>query len=84
MVMSGGRTMVKVGASPVNPGADWQARRYADQGYRPLDPERFPWRCEASPEAESCALAGDGPLLQIRCVLVDGHDGEHRGEVSWS
>lgn len=79
--MSWSRTMVKPGASPVNPGADWQARLYSDQGYRPADPERFPWRCAA---VESFYDGVEEEVAAPRCVLVEGHDGEHRGEVTWS
>lgn len=52
-----------------------------DGGFRPERPERFPWRCEA--ELERDALIGTG-FYGVRCVLVDGHNDEHRGEVTWS
>jgi hypothetical protein len=57
------------------------AREFGAQGFRPVDPERFPWRCTA--ELEQDALIGTGHY-GTRCVLVEGHEGEHRGEVTWS
>lgn len=57
------------------------ARGLAVLGYRSLDPERFPWRCPT--ELERDALIGTG-LYGTRCTLVEGHEGEHRGEVSWA
>lgn len=57
------------------------ARRIAaEYGARPAGPE-FPWPCAAA------RLWLDGESLSThhntQCVLVDGHDGEHVGEVTW-
>lgn len=48
---------------------------------RPAGPE-FPWRC---PEHERLWTSpGEfGQAREVQCVLVDLHDGDHVGEVTW-
>ncbi len=56
------------------------ARRIAaEYGARPAGPE-FPWRCTAAWVFIDAEEVRD---VRSPCVLVDGHDGEHVGEVTW-
>jgi hypothetical protein len=58
------------------------AQRYAATGFRPLYPERFPWRCVA--EDMWTLPWPTAATADVRCVLVEGHEGEHEGRVTWS
>jgi hypothetical protein len=65
------------GAVFMPPTVEDARRIYAKHGARPAGPE-FPWPCTA---VRSMWIGTTWATTQ--CVLVDGHDGEHIGEVSW-
>lgn len=66
---------------PNEPGARWAGKAL---GARPIDPERFPWRCVATVYATIEHSDRHDEHVQMRCVLVEGHSGEHEGMVKWS
>lgn len=52
-------------------------RLHAEHGARPAGPD-FPWSC-----VERHWWGRRGRRVEARCILVDGHSGEHEGRVSW-
>lgn len=58
------------------------AQVLAHHGYRPLYLERFPWRCAATHAWGS--MNWKSLVTNSRCVLVEGHEGNHEGAVEWA